>query len=111
LLLPCTSELSSIVTISTTLLSRGTNTRDDGIEVGIEGQEEIEHAPVKNYRGVLQVSGAFYLNLKGLIKINNRATLETLPLEEGLQFFITFWNEGTNRANIFGLAMIQDRLN
>ena len=100
-----------ILITSTTLLSCGTNTRDDRIEAGIEGREEIERAPVKNYRGVLQVSGAFYLNLKSLIKINNRATLETLPLEEGLQFFITFWNEGTNRANIFGLAMIQDRLN
>ena len=55
--------------------------------------------------------GTFYLNLKGLIKINNTATLETLPLEEGLQFFVTFRNEGTNRANIFDLAMIQDRLN
>ena len=55
--------------------------------------------------------GTFYLNLKGLIKIDNRAMLETLPLEHGLQFFVTFWNEGTNRANIFGLAMIQDRLN
>jgi uncharacterized membrane protein len=28
--------------------------------------------------------GAFYLALKGLIKINNIATLETLPLEDGL---------------------------
>jgi len=55
--------------------------------------------------------GTFYLNLKSLIKINNRATLETLSLEHGLQFFVTFWNEGANRANICGLAMIQDRLN
>ena len=46
-----------ILITSTTLLSYGTNTRDDGIEAGIEGREEIERAPVKNYRGVLQVSG------------------------------------------------------
>lgn len=46
-----------ILTTSTTLLSRGTNTRDDSIEAGIEGQEEIERAPFKNYRGVLQVLG------------------------------------------------------
>jgi hypothetical protein len=43
---------------------------------------------------------------EGLIKINNSATLEILPLEEGLQFFVTFWNEGTNRVNTFCLAMI-----
>ena len=46
-----------ILITSATLLSCGTNTRDDGIEAGIEGREEIERAPVKNYRGVLQVLG------------------------------------------------------
>jgi len=46
-----------ILTNSTTLLSRGTNTRDDSIEAGIEDQKEIERTLIKNYRGVLQVLG------------------------------------------------------
>jgi len=63
------------------------------------------------FSGQVYCRGTFYLTLKGLIKINDIATLETLPLEHGMQFFVTVWNQGTNRSNIFGLAMIQDRLN
>lgn len=55
--------------------------------------------------------GTFYLTLKGLIKINNIATLETLLLDKGPQLFVITWNEGTNCANTFGLAMFQKRLN
>jgi len=33
-------------------------------------------------RGFFQVLGDFYLTVKGLIKINNIATAETVPLDE-----------------------------
>jgi len=55
--------------------------------------------------------GTFYLTLNGPIKINNTATLETMPLDEGPQLFVTPRNEGTDCANTFGLAMFQKRLN
>ena len=67
--------------------------------------EQPSHFPASLLRGT------FHLALKGPIKINNMATLETLSPEDGLQFLVISWNEGTNRANTFGLAMLQKRLN
>jgi len=82
--------------------------------ISLEMRKEMSIIPIRAASTLFRASllcGAFYLALKGLIKINNIATLETLPLEDGLQLFVILWNEGTNSANIFSLAMIQERLN
>jgi len=42
----------------------------------LRGSESVE--------GQIRKAVSIYLNLKGLIKINDTAMLETLPLEEGL---------------------------